>query len=70
MTIQEAIKKCGDNKWIRPVRWKGVAIRVRDSKLDCVPSERGGFSYSPTVADLLGDWEVVDPTAVCDEMYA
>ena len=79
MNALEALKRIAETEewlWARPVRWKGQAITLTKRKdyspggdWETVPDKRGGrYSMLPSPADLFGEWEVVEPRLVCEEV--
>ena len=56
--------------WARPVSWRGTGrgITYDRGEWKTVPSGRGGEpTLLPSRADVLGEWEVVEPKAVNEE---
>ena len=71
MNLQEAIIKAKEtDNWFRPVGMFCQAYYVRpDSMILTVPSPEGGYiGITALVENLLGDWEIVDPDFVCEEI--
>jgi hypothetical protein len=73
MNIKEAIEKVktfeGMLLWIRPVGWCAHALMIRENgRIYQVPSTNGRVPWIfPTVSELTGEWETVDPQIVLDE---
>jgi len=67
--VREALARVGGDVWARPRSWRGTgeAVAIHDRVLVVVPSARGGDRWSPTAADLMGGWEVVDVDHVLAE---
>lgn len=59
---------CGD-VWFRPASYKGIryAWTTRGINTERVPGPGGGVTHMTcSVADLAGDWEIVDPYDVIE----
>lgn len=58
-------------KWFRPDGWKksGIAVVLIGQTFRCVPSDRGGFPWHPTLNDIESSWEVFSPEEILDERY-
>ena len=79
MTIVEAVQALHekldtveDQKtwWIRPIAWRktGQALEAYHvGMLQVVPGMHGGRPWTPSVAHILAEWEVVDSDVVCAE---
>jgi len=55
--------------WARPVSWRGsgLAIDWHENQMQVVPFASRPGSFTPTIDDLISDWELVDPGDVLAE---
>lgn len=72
MNFIEAITYLRDHQepymWARPVSWREAHIALCENrgKVEFVPTLRGGIpAPCPSVEDIIGEWEIVDPGEVC-----
>lgn len=57
--------------WFRPLSYRGTgeALCVDDNKVCIVPRSRGAIPYIPVnVSIMSGNWEVVSPDKVYEEL--
>ena len=55
--------------WFRPVGWRGLksAFVIEDNRVMFVPTSSGGHpAHFPSPDELLGEWEIVEPSVVLE----
>ena len=72
MKISEAVALTGvraDKPWCRPISWRrsGEALLVESGRLYVVPQGSRPVRWTPLVADLTDEWELVSPDVVLAE---
>jgi hypothetical protein len=57
--------------WVRPVSWRGTGraldYNVETHDLDVVPFANRATQYTPTIDELIEEWELVNPADVLKE---